>query len=464
MTNAIGDEWDSSKGIESSAGTNEQVTAMVKFDGTSKPKAPGKATETTHIVPIKSTATIGNVIRSQTKTPHSALLKMAQVKVAASFGGRQHQESLIMTSGNGEPAFCWNGGSEATMDEHITTIELDFDSDMRAPEPQQPGCSGRHATQKTSVKFLSFEDKDYVKPEITGSVSTVSMGFTDPLDNEWISLANFDRDLQFSDTGTVFSTTGITTSNHQAIERYRTMNNVSMPCHNLLYVFDQYGGDHLRIIADELPSMQDRHEETLNSLQTIKDDGFLCDSGATSSINIINNDPRSKGKYGAFMLVSKIVKLETASTFTIYGGDVCSLKVLGWSWHRFPMKCSITNEVVVFLQRAFVAIDHTGKYRKIYSPGSLVPFGFIFMQGIPTEVTITGTELTFTLYGPSSEAYIFDPAGHAIKCPPIGKGLVVLSILDSTDSDLSTDIREATDREIMLLIASGAQSQPTWGC
>ena len=58
------------------------------------------------------------------------------------------------------------------------------------------------------------------------------------------------------------------------------------------------------------------------------------------------------------------------------------LNVLGWSWHRFPMKCSITNEVVVFLQRAFVAIDHTGKYRKIYSPGSLVPFGFIIMQGL----------------------------------------------------------------------------------
>ena len=229
-----------------------------------------------------------------------------------------------------------------------------------------------------------------------------------------------------------------------------------MPVHNLMYAFDQYGPDHFRIITDELPTMQASNEETLNSLQAITEDGFLADSGATSSINIINNDPRSKGKYGVFMLVSKIVKLERASTFAIYGGGTCELRVLGWAWHRFPMRCSLTQEVVVIVARAFVAVDPTGKYRRIYSPGSMVPFGFVFMHGTPKEITITGTELSSTIYGPSTQAYIFDPFGHAIICPPIGKGLVVLSILDSTDSELADLIQEATDTEILLLHEIGA--------
>ena len=161
-------------------------------------------------------------------------------------------------------------------------------------------------------------------------------------------------------------------------------------------------------MTDEIPDLQERNEETLNSLQAITEDGFLADSGATSSINIINNDPRSKGKYGVFMLVSKIVKPEKPSTFTIYGGGTCELRILGWAWHRFPMRCSLTQDVVVIVARAFVAVDTTGKYRRIYSPGSMVQFGFIFMHGTPKEVTISGSELTSTLHGPSTQAYIFN--------------------------------------------------------
>jgi hypothetical protein len=120
------------------------------------------------------------------------------------------------------------------------------------------------------------------------------------------------------------------------------------------------------------------------------------------------------------------------------------------------MRCSLTQEVVVFVARAFVAIDPTGKFRRIYSPGSMAPFGFMFIHGTPTEITVSGTELSSTLYGPSTQAYIFDPIGHAIICPPIGKGLVVLSILDSTDSELADAIQEATNIEISLLREIGA--------
>ena len=120
------------------------------------------------------------------------------------------------------------------------------------------------------------------------------------------------------------------------------------------------------------------------------------------------------------------------------------------------MRCSLTQDVVVIVARAFIAVDTTGKYRRIYSPGSMVPFGFIFMHGTPKEVTISGTELTSTLHGPSTQAYIFDPIGHAIVCPPIGKGLVALSILDSTDPELVEIIQEATEHEVMLLVQIGA--------
>jgi hypothetical protein len=132
-------------------------------------------------------------------------------------------------------------------------------------------------------------------------------------------------------------------------------------------------------------------------------DGILIDSGATSAINIINMDPRSKGKYGAFMLVSKIVPLATASTFTTYGGNVSDLKILGWAWHRYCMRCSVTDEIVVIVARAYVAFDSTGRYRKIYSPGSLTQFGYIFVHGTPLEMTVTGSEFTSTIAGPSTQ-------------------------------------------------------------
>ena len=109
----------------------------------------------------------------------------------------------------------------------VTTIELNFDSAPRAVEPKQPGCSGLHATQKTSVNFLNPEDKEYVRPVCVGKVSSISIGFTDPseasstpdsmttaisepddLSNcEWIALANYDHDLQSFITDVPFHAT-----------------------------------------------------------------------------------------------------------------------------------------------------------------------------------------------------------------------------------------------------------------
>ena len=137
-------------------------------------------------------------------------------------------------------------------------------------------------------------------------------------------------------------------------------------------MFDQYEDsedEHFRIIAEEICPAQQRHEEITHLLDESWLDGILIDSGATSAINIINMDPRSKGKYGALMLVSKIVPLATASTFTTYGGNVSDLKILGWAWHRYCMRCSLTDEIVVIVARAYVAFDSTGRYRKIYSTG-----------------------------------------------------------------------------------------------
>jgi hypothetical protein len=92
-------------------------------------------------------------------------LALAKAKIKTPFGGaRQHHESLIECEAVMNAPLRWNGTTEATMDdkknfEFITTIDLSFDTDLVAAEPTQHGCSGSCATQKTSVKFLNFDDK-----------------------------------------------------------------------------------------------------------------------------------------------------------------------------------------------------------------------------------------------------------------------------------------------------------------
>jgi hypothetical protein len=276
--------------------------------------------------------------------------------------------------------------------EFITTIDLSFDTDLMAAEPIQHGCSGSCATQKTSVKFLNFDDKNYVLPQVVGSISSISMGFTtllDPLisenvrptelfgeqqlptsedatdlhdsDCDWISLANGDTGPTIWSLATP-TADAVNVNRQSRVQRYRQMLEVALPLHNNVYMFDQYDDDdHIRIMAEDLPPQQQRHEEIFHLLDEHWTDGILIDSGATSAINIINMDPRSKGKYGAFMLVSKIVPLATASTFTTYGGNVSDLKILGWAWHRYCMRCSVTDEIVVIVARAYVAFDSTGR-------------------------------------------------------------------------------------------------------
>jgi hypothetical protein len=64
----------------------------------------------------------------------------------------------------------------------VSTFDLSFDTDLMAAEPTQHGYSETCATQKISVKFLNFDDKSYVMPQVVGMVSSTSMGFTDLLD------------------------------------------------------------------------------------------------------------------------------------------------------------------------------------------------------------------------------------------------------------------------------------------
>ena len=55
------------------------------------------------------------------------------------------------------------------------------------------------------------------------------------------------------------------------------------------------------------------------------------------------------------------------------------------------MICTISLEIVVIVARAYVAVDPTGMYRRIYSSSSLTKeFGLSFIHGIPTELMITG--------------------------------------------------------------------------
>jgi hypothetical protein len=56
MANAIGDEFETSKGTGGSSEPPEQITAVVRYSAQPKPSTTVKASETTHIVPIQPTA------------------------------------------------------------------------------------------------------------------------------------------------------------------------------------------------------------------------------------------------------------------------------------------------------------------------------------------------------------------------------------------------------------------------
>jgi len=59
------------------------------------------------------------VTRSSNKTPHAELLRQAKAKVNQQFGGKQRQESLIISNEPEDPpGFSWNGLHV------VTTIEL----------------------------------------------------------------------------------------------------------------------------------------------------------------------------------------------------------------------------------------------------------------------------------------------------------------------------------------------------
>ena len=242
-------------------------------------------------------------------------------------------------------------------------------------------------------------------------------------------------------------------SHQLAVERYTAMIAKDLPLENQIYVFDQYGTDHFRIITED-HSLEGLHEALFTVMITTDKKDILIDSGATSSVNVINNEDVT----GLFMLVSKIVPLAKPASFTTYGGKVSELRILGWAWHRYCMICTISLEIVVIVARAYVAVDPTGMYRRIYSSGSLKEFGFSFIHGIPTELMITGTELVSTICGPSTDAYVITPAGNAIRCPSLSshRSLQMLPIIDHTDPNLLAKVTRATKQEINLLTLAKA--------
>ena len=122
------------------------------------------------------------------------------------------------------------------------------------------------------------------------------------------------------------------------------------------------------------------------------------------------------------------------------------------------MICTVSQEIVVIVARAYVAVDPTGMYRRTYSSGSLKEFGFSFIHDIPTELTITGIELVSTICGPSTDAYVITPAGNATRCPSLSshRSLQMLPIIDHTDPNLLAKVTRATRHEVNLLTLAKA--------
>ena len=221
-----------------------------------------------------------------------------------------------------------------------------------------------------------------------------------------------------------------------------------------IYMFTEFR----RFRADHYPShievMGDTDMDDMELINEIMaDDGeqAMVDSGASSNILVMG-----RGRSGVFRMCSKITP--TRTNFSTYGKGKADVDIRGWSWVSWTLQCDLTQEIVVNLARTYIAMDSTGRYRSIWSPGTMKHYGFVFLQGVPCDIHISGSEYSFNLEGPSTDSYIFDRVGHCFECPTVGRGqtLQVLKEIDFGDSAVMERIDQLTQKQVNLLIQAGA--------
>ena len=229
-----------------------------------------------------------------------------------------------------------------------------------------------------------------------------------------------------------------------------------------IYMFDkfrQFRADHYPTHIDVMGDVDADGLELIN--QIMADDGqqTMVDSGASSSIVVMG-----KGRKGVFRCCSKLTP--TRTNFSTYGGNKADIDIRGWAWVSWTFQCDLTHEMVVVLARTYIAVDPSGRFRSIWSPGTMKHHGFVFLQGVPANIHVTGSEYSFNLTGPSTDSYIFDSVGHCFECPTVGRGksLQVLKDIDFGDTEVMDRVDQLTQEQISLLVLAGAHRDSDGVC
>jgi hypothetical protein len=191
--------------------------------------------------------------------------------------------------------------------------------------------------------------------------------------------------------------------------------------------------------------------ELINELMADDGQQTMVDSGASSSIVVMG-----KGRKGVFRCCSKLTP--TRTNFSTYGGNKANIDIRGWAWVSWTFQCDVTREMVVVMSRTYIAVDPSGRFRSIWSPGTMKHHGFVFLQGVPANIHVTGSEYSFNLSGPSTDSYIFDSVGHCFECPTVGRGksLQVLKDINYGDTEVVAQVERLTQEQINLLVLAGA--------
>ena len=142
------------------------------------------------------------------------------------------------------------------------------------------GCSARCVA--ISSNHLTQLGKEYSSN--IESDGPVSLELSD-MDLDWISLANGNEYTSGCFEAAMHSDFYSNRSHQLAAERYTAMIAKDLPLENQIYVFDQYGTDHFRIITED-HSLEGLHEALFTVMITTDKKDILIDSGATSSVNV----------------------------------------------------------------------------------------------------------------------------------------------------------------------------------
>jgi hypothetical protein len=157
-------------------------------------------------------------------------------------------------------------------------------------------------------------------------------------------------------------------------------------------------------------------DHSINTMSVRERGACLADTGSTTCV--VSISPESDGARDLF---SRIDTSARNTKFSGYGGTDCeSINCLGSAWVQYMFECEATGEVSIMLRRAYIVSDPNNRFRSIYSPGAMSPYGWSYIQRVNGDITLRLADTTVELKGDMNTARIISPTGLVIKLVPSG--------------------------------------------